>query len=66
MGWLAKTVGWIAAHRDAITTGWKLFQALRGRRKETEVTGESVETYYWRKSEEVVRDVVSGLDQSDR
>ena len=56
MGWITKAVGWVVAHKDAIATGFKVFQSLRGRRKETQVTGESVKDFYLRKGVEAVRE----------
>ncbi len=46
MGWIVKAVGWAVAHKDAIAVGWRVFRALRGRRKKTQETGQSFKDYY--------------------
>jgi hypothetical protein len=61
MGWIAKAAGWVVAHRDAIYTGWKVFKGLRGRRKETQETGESLKDYYLRKGKKAVTESVAEL-----
>ena len=46
MGFLAKAIGWGIAHKDALLTGWRIFRALRGRRKATQESGQSFRKYY--------------------
>ncbi len=46
MGWIVKAAGWAIAHKDAIVAGWRVFRALRGRRKKTQETGQSFKDYY--------------------
>ncbi len=58
---VVKAAGWAIAHKDAIVTGFKVFKALRGRRKDTQDTGESVKAYYLREGRKVVADAASNL-----
>jgi hypothetical protein len=56
-GFLAKAAGWAFAHKDALYAGFKVFKKLRGRRKATEESGESVKDYYLREGKKAVVDV---------
>lgn len=56
MGFLAKAVGWAVAHKAALFSAWQVFKGLRGRRKETQLTGESMKDFYVRKLKEKISD----------
>ena len=56
----AKLFGWAVAHKDAFYAGYKLFKALRGRRKETQQSGEPLQAYHLRVGRSVVRDIAKG------
>ncbi len=53
-GFIAKAVGWGIAHKDALYAGFKVFKGLRGRRKETQETGESFKDFYVRKGKDAI------------
>ena len=55
MGFLAKAAGWAIAHKDAILTGWRIFRALRGRRKATQEKGQSFRDFYVTEGGKVLR-----------
>ena len=55
MGFLAKAVGWAIAHKDAIGAGWRIFRALRGRRKATQESGQSFRDFYTKEGLKVLR-----------
>ncbi len=51
----AKAVGWAVAHKSAIATGWRIFRALRGRRKATQESGQSFRDFYTQEGLKVLR-----------
>lgn len=61
MGFLAKVGGWAIAHKDALFTAFKIFKGLRGRRKATQESGESVKEYYLRVGGNTLKDVAKEL-----
>jgi hypothetical protein len=61
-GFVAKAGGWLIAHKDAIYAGFKTFKVLRGRRKETQLSGESPKDYYLRKAKEVIKSEYKRMD----
>lgn len=57
VGFLAKAAGWCVAHKDAIYAGFRIFKALRGRRKAMQETGQSFRDFYIKEGTKVLRDV---------
>ncbi|KKL18038.1 hypothetical protein LCGC14_2479500 [marine sediment metagenome] len=51
----AKAVGWAIAHKSALATGWRIFRALRGRRKATQESGQSFRDFYTAEGLKVLR-----------
>lgn len=66
VGLFLKVGGWAVAHKDAILTGWRVFRALRGRRKATQESGQSFKDYYLEQGRAAVKTAAKVVAQEER